>query len=132
MALKAIMPFTADITLEFEATGIAQLFDKISRMKGWAPEPCGKCGSQDVDFRKFTAKGKDIRGYKCQKCGAELSLFMNNETGDLWKCRKNKDGSIRGENGWSIYVPNQAPPATAYSAPDTDPVPTTTPGEVPF
>lgn len=131
--MKGILEF-GHVTAEFEAASQAKFFDKIAQLAAIAPEPCGHCGCEKVTFQKRVHSQHVFRTYKCTKCGAELNLFENQQTGDLWKVRQNKDKTPKGERGWAIYTPGerQSNAGSAYSAPDNDPPPQSDPSDTPF
>ncbi len=105
-----------ELEYTFDCQTPTKLISKLALLEDIKLEPCGCCASTDVKYYAGTSQRGDFQGMLCNGCGARLSLMANRNTGSLFKARKDRNGGVAANSGWSIWEQREAR-NDEYSAP---------------
>ena len=97
------------LEVEFDATGEKDLFTKLGPIQELIDQcKCGKCKSTHVRFNHRVHGEYDFYELKCADCGAALGFGQRKDGSGLFPKRKDTDGNLLPDGGWSIYVPGSS------------------------
>lgn len=112
------------LTVEAEPKTIKDGFDAIGQIKNLLmPEPCGCCKSKATYPASKTAGGYKFFEWVCPDCGAAMTLgeMKPEKGGHLFVKRKDKDGNVLPNKGWSVYQGNGQREAPHSQEPNKEP-----------
>lgn len=89
-------------TIGQEVKTLAEAFEFMGSVAEIFSEPCGMCGSKDVEPTVQKLVDKTFRKLRCKACTATVLLFSRDD-GGMWIVRTNKNKQPVGKKGWSIY-----------------------------
>lgn len=100
--------FGGRVSFEMEAESQKALFKKLSLVQEVfaADDVCGCCGSQNISYRARFPQGYEYYSLYCTNCHAELHFGQRMEGGGLFVKRKDSQGDLLPNNGWSVYEGN--------------------------
>ena len=94
------------ISVEIEGENQSELWAKLGDFQETFEEPCcGKCGKDNLRFVVRTVEDNNYHELRCLDCGAKLAFGVHKKGGGLFPNRKDKDGKLKGKNGWVKWNP---------------------------
>lgn len=107
-------------TIGQEVKTQAEAFEFMASVAEIFGEPCGMCGSKDVEpvVQKFN--DKVFKKLRCRACTATVLLFSRDD-GGMWIVRTDKQKQPVGKKGWSIYKKDDKPAERTSQAEDRHP-----------
>ncbi len=127
--MKASMKVNSKVIVEAEGETVADVFANLARLADvlGAAQKCGWCGSEQIQPRVRDAKGFRFFELTCMepKCGARFSFGQLKEPkGALFPKRKDDQGNLLPNGGWSIWQGDQSRPVQGRSpGDDSEPIP---------
>lgn len=103
------------LVFKFDCKGAKEAFDHVATVQSiFEHEKCGACGDTSIACNvREPQKGQRYFELVCQSCNARLDVHQNLDNVGLYITRKDKNGQIKGVNGWYIWTgqsdnPNQS------------------------
>ena len=91
----------SSLTFEFEGPDNKAVFDELAGIQEiFEQEKCGACGESSFRFSKRNVDKYVYRELVCTNCWHRLSFGQQQKDGSLFPQRKDKDGNVKGKNGW--------------------------------
>ena len=93
------------ITFEVEGSLVKDIFERVAALQDIfdAEEECGMCGSASIRMVFRETDGNRYYELKCLDCGAAFAFGQRRQGGDLFPRRRDKDGNVLPDNGWSKW-----------------------------
>jgi hypothetical protein len=97
------------LNIEIDAESPKDAFKQLASFQEiFGEEQCGKCQSEELQFRVRTVEGNDYYELMCKGCFAKLSFGQHKVGNGLFPKRKLQDGSYDKESkGWHKWIPQE-------------------------
>lgn len=98
-----------NLTIEFEASGQKDIFEKMAQLQEILHHSCAKCKSnKGYTFVVREVDGNKFYELKCRNpsCGATLGFGSHKTGGTLFPQRKDADGERLPDFGWTKWNPD--------------------------
>ena len=98
------------LVFDVEAETAKQLFSQLGSIQDIfeAETECGCCHSTDIRFSARVIDEYDFYELACRKCRAQFRFGQKKKGGDLFPKRKDEDGHVLANGGWSIWQPESS------------------------
>ena len=105
--MKITRKLSTNTVVEAEGATMVELFEQLSQLEEiFRPGACGLCKGTQVGFRTREVGGVKFHEAVCHGCGAAFAFGQRKGAGgQMFPQRKDADGNVKPNGGWSKWVP---------------------------
>lgn len=124
------------LTFELDAESAIDLFAQVSQIQEIfeAETKCGCCQSESLRYSYREVESFKFYELTCRECTAQFKFGQKKKDGALFPKRKDEDGNLLPNGGWSVYQReegHQAPARQQQASPKPAPAPRAGTAQVP-